>query len=144
VSAKHGHDVSCPYIGKSGEEIGFLEGDAVGETESGGVALGDFEGGRGDVGGVDFGGREFFGKGYGDAAGAGPDVDDGEAVAGEFGIAGRAEFADGEAIESDFDEVFGFGTWDEDVGSDFEFEAPEFLLAREVLRRFAGGAAAEK
>jgi len=40
--------------------VGFEEGDAVGEAESGGVALGDFEGGWGDVGCVDFGGREFL------------------------------------------------------------------------------------
>jgi hypothetical protein len=38
--------------------------------------------------------------------------------------------------------VFGFGARDEDVSIDFEFEAPEFLLAGEVLRGFAGGAAA--
>ena len=54
------------------------------------------------------------------------------------------EFVDGQAIESDFDEVFGFGAGDEDVGGDFEFEAPEFLLAGEVLRGFACGAAAEQ
>jgi hypothetical protein len=61
-----------------------------------------------------------------------------------FGVAAGAEFADDEAIEGYFDEVFGFGAGDEDVGSDFEFQAPEFLLAGEVLRGFAAGAAAEE
>jgi len=93
--AKLGHDVSCPYIGKGGEEIGFLEGDAVGEPELGGVALGDCEGGWGDVGGVDFGVGKFLGEGNGDAAGACAYVDDGQALAGELGVAAGAELADG-------------------------------------------------
>ena len=105
--------------------------------------MGDCEGGRGDLGGVDFGGGEFFGEGEGDAAGACADVDDGQAFARKFGIVACAECADGEAIESDFDEVLGFGAGDEDVGSDFEFQTPEFLFAGEMLRWFAGGAAAE-
>jgi len=106
--------------------------------------LGYHKGGGRDVGGVDFGGREFFGKGNGDAAGAGADVDGGEAFAREFGVAPRAEFADSQAIESDFDEVFGFGARDKNVGCDFEFEAPEFLFTGEVLGWFAGGSAVEE
>jgi hypothetical protein len=54
------------------------------------------------------------------------------------------EFADGEAIKGDFDEVLGFGAGDQDVGRYFEFEAPEFLFAGEVLGWFACGAAAEE
>ena len=61
MCAKHGHDVSCPYIGEGGEEVGFEEGDARLEAEAGGVALGHGEGGEGNIGGVDFGGWEFFG-----------------------------------------------------------------------------------
>jgi hypothetical protein len=91
-----------------------------------------------------FGGGEFFGQCDGDAAGAGADVDDGEIFAGELGVAAVTEFADGQAIQSDFDEVFGFWAGDKDVGGDFEFEAPEFLLAGEVLRGFACGAAMEE
>jgi hypothetical protein len=126
------------------EQIGFEECDAIRKAEAGGAALGDDEGGGGDVGGVDQGAGEFFGECDGDAARAGADVDDGETFTGEFGIAARAEFADGQAVESYFDEVLGFRARDEDVGSDFEFEAPEFLFAGEVLRGFAGGAAAEE
>ena len=70
------------------------------------------QGGGGDVGGVDFCVGKFFSEGDGDAAGTGADVDDGEAFAGEFGVAGGAKFADSEAIEGDFDEVLGFGAGD--------------------------------
>jgi len=59
-------------------------------------------------------------------------------------FAAGAEFAEGEAVEGDFDEVFGFGAGDEDVGGDFEFEAPEFLLAGEVLGWFTVRAAGDK
>jgi len=118
--------------------------DAVGETEAGGVALGNFQGGFGDVGGVDGGGRKFFGQGDGNAAGAGADVNDGEVLALEARRAAGAEFADGEAIESHFDEVLGFGAGDQDVGIHFEFEAPKFLFAGEVLRGFAERATAQE
>ena len=57
-------------------------------------------------------------------------------------LAAGADFAEGEAIESDFNYVFGFGAGNQDVGRDFKFEAPKFLLAGEMLRGFAGGAAA--
>jgi len=52
-----------------------------------------------------------------------------------------AEITQRETVESDFDEVLGFGARDEDVWSDEKFEAPEFLFAGEVLGRFAAGAA---
>jgi hypothetical protein len=45
-----------------------------------------------------------------------------------------SELADGESIEGDFDDVLGFGAGNQDVGRDFEFEAPEFLFAGEMLR----------
>jgi hypothetical protein len=126
------------------KEIGFQECDAIRIAQAGSVALGYDQGRGGNVGGVDFGGGEFFCEGDGDATGAGADVYDSEAFTGEFGVAPGAEFADREAIEGDFDEVFGFGAGDQDAGSDFEFEAPEFLLASEMLGGFAGGAAVEK
>ena len=59
-------------------------------------------------------------------------------------FAAGAEFAEGEAVERDFDEVFGFGAGDEDVRGDFEFEAPEFLFAGEVLGWFAVRAAGDE
>jgi len=40
--------------------------------------------------------------------------------------------------------VLGFRAGDEDVGSDFEFEAPEFLFAGEMLRGLARSAAANQ
>ena len=110
--AKLGHDVSCPYIGECGEQVGFEERDAVRKAKASGVALSYSECCGGDVGGVDFGGGEFFGQGDGDTAGAGADVDDGEAFARWFGIAAGAEFADGEAVEGYFNKMFGFGAGD--------------------------------
>src|SRR6266568_2214555 len=52
-----------------------------------------------------------------------------------------ADFAEAEAVECDFNDVLGFRAGDQDVGSDRELEAPEFLLAGEVLRGLAGRAA---
>jgi len=66
--AKHGHDVSCPYLREDREEIGFEEVDAIGVAEAGGVALSYGQGSWGDVGGADFGGGEFFGQCDGDTA----------------------------------------------------------------------------
>jgi len=131
-------------IDEGSEEIGFEEGDAIGEAEAGGVVLGYGQSGGGDIGGEDLGGGEFLGEGDSNATGAGANVNEGEIFAGEFGRAAGAEFADGEAVESDFEEMFGLGAGDEDVGSDFEIEAPEFLVAGEMLCGFAGGAAADQ
>jgi hypothetical protein len=90
------------------------------------------------------GGREFFRQGDGDTAGACANVDDGEIFSGELGWTAGADFADSEAIEGDFEEMFGFGARDEGVRSDLEVETPEFLMAGEVLGGFAGGAAADQ
>ncbi len=46
--------------------------------------------------------------------------------------------------ESNFDEMFGFGAGNQNVRSDFEREAPEFLFAGEMLYGNAGDAAVEK
>ena len=53
-----------------------MEVDAGFELLAGGVGPGDFEGRGGNVGGVDFCLREFFGEGEGNAARAGADVGD--------------------------------------------------------------------
>jgi len=42
-----------------------------------------------------------------------------------------------EAVERDFNEMLGFGAWNQHVRRDFEFEPPEFLLAGEILRGLA-------
>ena len=114
------------------------------ETEAGGVASGDFEGTGGNIRGVDGCGWKFFCQGDGDAAGASADIDEGEIFASEAGVAAGADFANSKAVESDFDEVLGFGAGNENVGSDFEFETPKFLFACEMLRRLAIGAAADE
>jgi len=59
-------------------------------------------------------------------------------------FAAGAELAEGEAVEGDFDDVFGFGAGNQNVGSHLKFEAPEFLFAGEVLGWFAGGSAVEE
>src|SRR5580704_17723093 len=46
-----------------------------------------------------------------------------------------AKLTHGEAIQRDFDEMFGFRAGDEDLRRHFEFESPEFLFAGEMLRR---------
>ena len=117
-----GDDEIESFREQAGEEIGFVEVDAILESMAGGVGAGDFEGGWGNVGGVDFCLREFFGEGEGDAAGAGADVEEADGVGGvEWGrvggmdvdrVGGRerppctSEFQDG------FDGVFGFGAGD--------------------------------
>ncbi len=67
-----------------------------------------------------------------------------QAFAGGFLGAAGAEFAEGEAIQDDFDQVLGFGAGNQDVGSYFEFEAPEFLFAGEMLGGLACGAAGDQ
>jgi hypothetical protein len=44
-------------------------------------------------------------------------------------------------VEDGFDEVLGLGAGDEDIGSDAEGEAEEFLRAGQVLKRLLRGAA---
>src|SRR5260370_20637873 len=113
--------------------------NAIGNAMALGVALSDGQGCGRNVGGVDRRGGKFLGESDGDAAGAGADVGDLEAFASEGLFAAGPAFANGEAVEGDFDDVFGFGAGNQDVGRYFKFEAPEFLLAGEVLRRFAVG-----
>src|SRR5712692_6928387 len=96
------------------------------------VVLRDGERGTRNVRGVDCRAGELLGESDGDAAGAGADVSDLQTFAGERLFAADAEFVDGEAVEGDFDEVLGFGAGNQNVGSDFKFEAPEFLFAGEV------------
>jgi len=76
--------------------------------------------------------------------GAGADFGDLQAFAGERLFAAGAAFADGEAVEGDFDEVLGFGAGNQDIRRYFKLEAPEFLFAGEMLCWLAGGAASEE
>src|SRR6266571_7921343 len=118
--------------------------NAIGNAMALGVALRDGQGCGRNVRCVDRRGGKFLGESDGDAAGAGADVGDLEAFASEGLFAAGAAFANGEAIEGDFDDVFGFGAGNQDVGCYFKFEAPEFLLAGEMLRRLAVGTARNK
>src|SRR5260370_26280568 len=125
------------------EQIAFKQTDASGDGMTGGVALRDGEGGARNIGGVDRCTGQLLRERDRDAAGAGADVGDLQAFAGESLFAAGAEFADRESVERDFDDVLGFGAGNQDVGCDFKFESPEFLFAREMLRRFTIRAAPE-
>src|SRR5690348_17486987 len=69
-----------------------------------------------------------------DAAGAGTDVRDRPAVAVVFSRTAGTQFAHCEAVEGHFDDMFGFRARNKDIGGHLKFEAPELLLAGEVLR----------
>ena len=73
----------------------------------------------------------------GDAAGARANICDAKR-----GILRRraASRRDTQTLESDFDYVLGFRTRNQDIGRDFEVQAPEFLMAGKVLRRDSAGA----
>src|SRR5712664_1797483 len=118
--------------------------NAIGYGVERGVAPSDGESGVRNFRGVDRGARQLFCEGDRDASGAGADVGNFEAFAAECLLAAGADFADGEAVERDFDDVFGFRAGNQDVRRDLEFESPEFLLAGEVLRGLASGAAGEQ
>src|SRR6266481_2060808 len=118
--------------------------DAIGNGMACGVAARYGQGGWRNVGGVNCGAGEFFGQGDGDAAGAGANVGDLQAFAGKGLFAAGAEFAEGEAVQGNFDDVFGFGAGNQNVGSHFQFEAPEFLCAGEVLGWFTGNTARDQ
>src|SRR5260370_1226146 len=68
-------------------------------------------------------------------------VGDAQTLASGFLLAAVANVAEAEAVECDFNDVLGFRAGDQDVRSDLELEAPEFLLAGEVLRWLAVRAA---
>jgi len=111
---------------------------------AGGISARDGESGGGNIGGVENRLRKLFGERDSDTSRARADVGDYETVTVGFLRAAGAELAQGESIERDFDEVFCFRAWNEDVWSDFKFQAPEFLFAGEMLRWFAIGAASEQ
>ena len=112
--------------------------DLSGDGVTHGVAVGDGEGCVRNVGGVNHCAGQFFREGHGDAAGTGAYVGDLQALAGESLFATGAKFADSEAVQRDFDDMFRFRSRDQDVRSDFKFETPEFLLAGEVLSGLTG------
>jgi hypothetical protein len=92
----------------------------------------------------DFGVRQLVREGDGEAARSGADVDDAQLRARSAGFEIDLDAARAQPLERNFDDVFRFRARDEHCWSHFEFEAPEFLLAREVLRRFARGSAGDE
>jgi len=122
------------------QEIALYELDAVREGVTGGVAPGDGQSRGRNVCRDDARAGKLLGKSDGDAARAGADVDDAQTIAGESSLATSANFSNGEAVQSDFDNVFGFRAGNQHVGSDFKFQAPEFLFPGDILRGFAFGA----
>src|ERR1700687_5508639 len=96
------------------EQIAFEEMDASGDGMTGGVALRNGECGSRNIRGKDCCAGQFSREGDGDAGGAGADVGDLQAFAGEGLFAAGAAFADGEPVEGDFDYVLGFGAGDQD------------------------------
>ena len=114
--------------------------NAIGDVVTRGVAAGNFESRRGNICGEDFGVREFHAQRNGEAAGARADVGDAQSLARRSGVHVNLDSALAEALERDFHDVLGFRAGNQHRGSDFEFEAPEFLFAGEILRRLACGA----
>ncbi len=113
--------------------------DAAGNVVASGVAFRHGQSFGRDIGGNKLGMRQFGGECDGDAAGAGADIRDEEAGAAAFVGAAGSEFAQGKAIERDFDKVLRLRARDKHIGRDLELEAPKFLFAGEVLNGFAGG-----
>jgi len=103
----------------------------------GGVAVRYFEGGGGNIRGGDARAGKFVRQCYRNAAGACAYI--GDAMRG-IALRRRVAGCDCQALQDDFDYVFGFWTRDQDIGCDFEVQTPEFLMAGEVLRRDAARA----
>src|ERR1700732_2941782 len=101
-----------------------LSGDGVASS----VAAGDGEGRARNIGGVNRRAGQFLWKRYGDTAGAGADIGDLQAFAGERLFAAGAAFADGEPVEGYLDDVLGFGARNQNVGCNFKLAAPEFVV----------------
>ena len=108
--------------------------DAIGNGMARSVSAGDGERGAGNVCGENHGMWQFLCESDSDTAGAGADVGDLQTLAGERLFAAGAEFAYGETVEGDFDDMLGLGAGNQDVGRYFKLETPEFLFAGEVLR----------
>ena len=102
------------------------------ELEAGGVGFGDFERAWRDVGGVNFGVGQLFGKRQCDGAGAGADI-------GDLWVFQRSgERQDG------FDQMFGLWARNQHGGGHDQIEPPEFLVAGDVLRGDAFGALGQR
>ncbi len=120
------------------QQIAFDEIDARGNAVARGVAARHFECSGGNVCSDDARAGQFVRQRDGDAAGACAHIRDAK-----FSIAALGESASGgitQAFEGDFNHMFGFGARNQDIGRDFEIQAPEFLMSGEMLCRYAARA----
>src|SRR5208282_414055 len=107
---------------------------AIGKAEAGSVAPCYIQRSFGNVGGVNGGSGKLVCQSDGNATGAGANIHDDDAFPRETRMTASADFAHGEAVERNFDEMLGFRARDEHIGRNLELQAPEFLFAGEMLR----------
>ncbi len=119
-----------------------MEMSPVFELVAGSVGASDFERGGGNVGRVNLGPGQLFGKGQSDAARAGADVHDPRKRGGLQWRPGVLSRLTNEAQHS-LNDVLGFRPRDEHGGRNDEVHAPEFLVPGDVLRRDTLGALGE-
>src|SRR5579863_10572172 len=112
--------------------------NAIGYAMAHSVAPSDFERCGGDVGGEDFGARQFMRQSNRKAARSGTYIGPAQGRV-WFVAAARAQ-----AFERHFHHVLGLRPRNQHRGRDFELESPEFLLPGKVLRRLTCGAARDK
>src|SRR5580704_4297303 len=122
------------------QQIAFDELDATAESMPRGIASGDSESRSGNIGRNYSRTGKLFAEGDRDAARACANVDDLQSVASESLLSPSANFSERQAVQGNFDDVFCFGAGNQHVGSDFKLDAPEFLLAGDVLCGLAVGA----
>ena len=79
--------------------------------------------------------RQFVGERDGEASGTGANVGDMQGFARQASVHMNFQAALTESGECYLHDVFGFRTRNQDGGCNFEIEAPEFLMAGQVLRR---------
>ena len=101
-----------------------------------GIATSHFKGGAGNVQGEKDCARERFCQGNGNAPGAGAHIGNAQSFAAKRLTPSSTNFTSRQAFQSNFDDVFSLRARDQDIRRDFEFEAPEFLFAGQMLGRF--------
>ena len=100
-----------------------------------GVASRDFQGSGGNVCRNNLRGRQFVRQRDGDAARSGAHVRNSEILL--CGAASQPSDPTPQSFDRDFNHMLGFRPRNQDVGRDFEIQAPEFLMASQMLRRNA-------
>ena len=137
-------DVEGAWFTDCREQIGFYETNPIRDAVARGIAPRNLQRGGGDVGGHNFAVREFVRQGNCETAGACAHIGNFQRRAGGAGRHVDFNSARAETFERDFDDVFRFRARNEHGRRDFERQAPEFLRAGEVLRRFAGSPAGDE